>query len=118
MVNNVLGLVYSFGFIFAVIFIALLVHKSGKASSETVRKIIHIGVSNWVFILIHCFDSLAFSLVGPVAFIILNSLFVYSGASKLLGMGARKRDNGLIYFPLSRWCWFSFITGALFRIMT
>ena len=33
--------------------------------------------------------------------IVLNAAFVYSGKAKLLGMGNRKRDNGLIYFPLS-----------------
>ena len=88
--SNVLGLVYSFSFIFAV-----------HLSSETVRKIIHIGVSNWVFILTGCFNTLSFALIGPVTFIILNGVFVYSGAAKLLGMGNRKRDNGLIYFPFS-----------------
>lgn len=99
--SNVLGLVYSFSFIFAVIIIAFLLYRFAHLSSETVRKIIHIGVSNWVFILTGCFNTLSFALIGPVTFIILNGVFVYSGAAKLLGMGNRKRDNGLIYFPFS-----------------
>lgn len=99
--SNVLGLVYSFSFIFAVIIIAFLLYRFAHLSSETVRKIIHIGVSNWVFILTGCFNTLSFALIGPVTFIILNGAFVYSGAAKLLGMGNRKRDNGLIYFPFS-----------------
>lgn len=99
--SNVLGLVYSFSFIFAVIIIAFLLYRFAHLSSETVRKVIHIGVSNWVFILAGCFNTLSFALIGPVTFIILNGAFVYSGAAKLLGMGNRKRDNGLIYFPFS-----------------
>lgn len=99
--SNVLGLVYSFSFIFAVIIIAFLLYRFAHLSSETVRKVIHIGVSNWVFILTGCFNTLSFALIGPVTFIILNGAFVYSGAAKLLGMGNRKRDNGLIYFPFS-----------------
>lgn len=99
--SNVLGLIYSFSFIFAVIIIAFLLYRFAHLSSETVRKVIHIGVSNWVFILTGCFNTLSFALIGPVTFIILNGAFVYSGAAKLLGMGNRKRDNGLIYFPFS-----------------
>lgn len=101
MQDNVLALVYSFAFIIAVIALAFVLYRTIHLSSESVRKIIHIGVSNWVFILVWCFDDVRFAVVGPVAFIILNAVFVHSGAAGLLGMGDRRRDNGLVYFPFS-----------------
>lgn len=101
MQDNVLALVYSFAFIIAVIALAFVLYRTMHLSSESVRKIIHIGVSNWVFILVWCFDDVRFAVVGPVAFIILNAVFVHSGAAGLLGMGDRRRDNGLVYFPFS-----------------
>lgn len=101
MQDNVLALVYSFAFIIAVIALAFVLYRTIYLSSESVRKIIHIGVSNWVFILVWCFDDVRFAVVGPVAFIILNAIFVHSGAAGLLGMGDRRRDNGLVYFPFS-----------------
>lgn len=101
MQDNVLALVYSFAFIIAVIALAFVLYRTMHLSSESVRKIIHIGVSNWVFILVWCFDDVRFAVVGPVAFIILNAIFVHSGAAGLLGMGDRRRDNGLVYFPFS-----------------
>ena len=101
MQDNVLALVYSFAFIIAVIALAFVLYRTMHLSSESVRKIIHVGVSNWVFILVWCFDDVRFAVVGPVAFIILNAVFVHSGAAGLLGMGDRRRDNGLVYFPFS-----------------
>ncbi len=101
MQDNVLALAYSFAFIIAVIALAFVLYRTIHLSSESVRKIIHIGVSNWVFILVWCFDDVRFAVVGPVAFIILNAIFVHSGAAGLLGMGDRRRDNGLVYFPFS-----------------
>lgn len=99
--QNILSLVCSYIFIVAVIAVAFILFRFAHLSKETTRKFIHIGVSNWVFILIYGIDSLPYALTGPVSFMIINAAFVYSGAAKLLGMGDRKRDNGLIYFPFS-----------------
>lgn len=101
MQGNVLALVYSFAFVLAVIAIAFVLYRTLHLSSESVRKLIHIGVSNWVFILVLCFDDVRYALVGPIAFMVINAAFVYSGAARLLGMGDRRRDNGLVYFPFS-----------------
>lgn len=102
MVNpDVQALVLSFLFIAAVVVLSYALYRIFHLSSETVRKLIHIGVSNWVFILVGCFENPMWALVGPIAFIVINAIFVNSGAARLLGMGNRKRDNGLIYFPIS-----------------
>lgn len=98
---NIAGLIWSFAFVLGVIGIAFLIMKFFHPDSESIRKFIHILVSNWVFFLVYMFDDLRFAIIGPVAFIILNTIFVYGGFGKYLGMGDRKRDNGLIYFPVS-----------------
>ena len=98
---NILATIYSFLYILVVIGIAFLLFRFTKIGSEGVRKFIHILVSGWVFILVGMYDSLPWALLGPAVFIVINAVFVYSGFSKYLGMGNRKRDNGLIYYPLS-----------------
>ena len=99
--HDLAALALSFAFILAIVAAAFLLYRYAHLGAEVVRKLIHIGVSNWVFILVFCFSDPRVALAGPAAFIIINAVFVYSGAARFLGMGNRKRDNGLIYFPIS-----------------
>ena len=99
--TNIVGLIYSFAFLWAVILFALFLGKRTSISSETMRKIVHIGVSNWWFIEITFFTTFAFAIVGPVFFIITNSLFTFRNWGKYIGMNDRKRNYGLIYFPVT-----------------
>ncbi|MCR5731513.1 MAG: hypothetical protein K6G51_01025 [Sphaerochaetaceae bacterium] len=99
--GELLGLILSLVFLVAIIALGFLAKLSGRFSPESVRKIIHIGVSNWILISAKYLSTFWVTLLGPILFTLLNTLFVYSGASKVLGMGDRKRDNGLIYFPIS-----------------
>lgn len=99
--ENILATLYSFLYIIFVVGIAFVLFKFTKVGSEVVRKFIHILVSLWVFILTNCYTSFYWSLIGPAAFVVINAVFVNSGYAKYLGMGERKRDNGLVYFPLS-----------------
>ena len=85
--SNLIATIYSFIYILLVIGVAFLLYRFTRIGSEGVRKFIHILVSGWVFILVGMYDSLAWAVVGPVSFIVINALFVYSGFSKYLGMG-------------------------------
>lgn len=98
---NAIGLALSFVFIGVVIGIALLIKRFARISAESVRKFIHIGVSNWWFILLWWFDSLGYALVGPIVFIIANGVAVHTGAADVLGISDRRRNQGLVYFPIS-----------------
>lgn len=98
---NILGLVLSLVFIGVVIGLGLVLSKWERCTPEFVRKFIHIGVSNWWFILIWSTDSLAFALVGPILFIIANGAAVATGAANVLGISDRRRNLGLVYFPIS-----------------
>lgn len=99
--NNILGLIASFLFLGSVIVFALVVKKVSNISSETMRKIVHIGVSNWWFFEIYFFTSLWHSLIGPLAFILVNTLFTFLDWGKAIGLDDRKRNYGLIYFPIT-----------------
>ncbi len=99
--TNLIATLCSYLYIFIVIGIAFVLYRYTRAGSEGVRKFIHIFVSLWVIILVNMYDSLLWALAGPVSFIVANTLFVFSGLSAHLGMGERKRDNGLIYYPIS-----------------
>lgn len=99
--SNIVGLIASFAFLGFVILFAVMLGKRKAVSSETMRKIVHIGVSNWWFIEVSLFTNLAYSLVGPIFFIITNSLFTFLDWGRFIGMHDRKRNYGLIYFPIS-----------------
>jgi phytol kinase len=98
---NMLGLVLSFAFLLVVIGIGFLMSRSDRFTAEFVRKFIHIGVSNWWFILIATFDTLSYALVGPIVFIIANGAAVVTGAADVLGVKDKVRNLGLVYFPIS-----------------
>ena len=99
--SNIVGLVASFAFLGIVIVFAFVLGKKTDISSETMRKIIHIGVSNWWFLEITMFTTLSYALVGPIFFIISNSLFTFLDWGRFIGMNDRKRNYGLIYFPVT-----------------
>jgi phytol kinase len=98
---NILGLLLSFILVILVVGLGFFLSRQEDVSSETVRKIIHIGVSNWWFILIAFFDALSFALIGPILFVITNGVAVLSGFADRLGVSDRGRNFGLIYFPIS-----------------
>lgn len=99
--SNISGLIISFLFLGLIIAVAVLLRRFTRLSSEIVRKFIHIGVSNWWFILLAWMNDVRYAVVGPVVFIILNSILTFGGYGGFLGMDDKKRNYGLIYFPIS-----------------
>ncbi len=99
--SNIIGLLISFPFLALVIAVGIFLKHRFSISSESMRKFVHIGVSNWWFIEVNFFTTLAYALIGPIFFIITNSLFTFLGWGKALGMDDRKRNYGLIYFPIT-----------------
>lgn len=99
--SNIVGIIASFAFLGFVIAFAFILGKKTPISSETMRKIIHIGVSNWWFLELTFFTTLSYALVGPIFFIISNSLFTFLDWGRFVGMNDKKRNYGLIYFPVT-----------------
>jgi phytol kinase len=96
-----LGLTVSFGFIGTIVGVGFLMARDKRIKPEFIRKFIHIGVANWWFLLLWGFDSLAYALVGPVFFILANTAAVFTGTADVLGIRDRRRNYGLIYYPIS-----------------
>lgn len=105
--GDALGVLLSVLLIAACLAIAFLVSRFGKrclgdASSEISRKIVHIGVSNWFFIYYHVFESDLWPILGLGAFALINYILNVSGLlSVLMGQSSRKRNWGLVEYPIS-----------------
>ena len=91
----------SFLYVAALVLIAVFAYKKLTWSGESVRKFIHILASCWIFVPAYKMDDLLSMAIGPILFTLINGLFVFGGHGAALGMGDRKRDNGLVYYPIS-----------------
>ncbi len=99
--TNILGLLISFPVMGLVIAIGILLKRYASISSEAMRKFVHIGVSNWWFIEVIFFTKVEFAVVAPIFFIVVNSMFTFLNWGKAIGLDDRKRNYGLIYFPIT-----------------
>jgi len=98
---NIFGLVISFVFIGVVVAIGFLMAHSKKFSPEVVRKFVHIAVSNWWILLLIFFETMEMAIIGPIVFIGVNAIAVYSKFADKLGVRDWRRNMGLVYFPVS-----------------
>ncbi len=105
--GDALGILLSVLLIGICLVLAFIVSRFGKrrlgdASSEIARKIVHIGVSNWFFIYYHVFESDLWPILGLAAFALINLLLnVTGGLSVMMGQGSKKRNWGLVEYPIS-----------------
>lgn len=99
--SNILGLILSYAFLGLVVAFGIFLKSRFGISSESMRKVVHIGVSNWWFLNLHYFTSIAWAVIGPICFIIVNSLFTLCDWGKHVGLDDRKRNWGLVYFPVT-----------------
>ena len=95
--NNILGIIISFLFIFLIIGISKIFEKYGK---EACRKFIHISLCNWWFIAMAFFDNVIYASIVPACFIIINTI---SYKTKLLKVMERETNEGFgtIYYAIS-----------------
>ncbi len=101
LMNNLIGLGLSYIFVLAVLAGAALLQNIFHLSAQVTRKLIHISVSNWWFILMMWFDSLAFALIGPVSFILLNFISYRFHLLSAMELEDNRSNLGTIYFPIS-----------------
>lgn len=98
--NNIWGLILSFVLVFLIIGIATILEKKKILDDEQSRKFIHIGVSNWWFLVFFFFDNLWLAIIPPIVFIILN----YASYKMNLIKSMERSGNGnlgTVYFPIS-----------------
>lgn len=97
--NDLLLILISFLYILLILGISDLVEKNLKEKSELPRKIVHILLGNWVFIL-PLFRSLAAAMFLPLLFIVVNYI---SARYKLIPSIEREGENtyGTVYYAIS-----------------
>jgi phytol kinase len=96
------GLVVTLAYLFGVlIFAKALMLLFPSLSLEFIRKTIHILVTNWWFIMTHYSTTTWGALFGPTFFIIFNAIATAYDLWRFVGMSDRKRNLGLVYYPLS-----------------
>ncbi|MFP4301853.1 MAG: diacylglycerol/polyprenol kinase family protein [Spirochaetaceae bacterium] len=102
--HNWIGIIFSFAFVFSILGIAQLLAALRIFSPPVTRKFVHIGVSHWWLIAIPFFDSVAFALIGPVAFILLNAFSLKRQLFSAMEMPqepGKPFNLGTVFFPVS-----------------
>ena len=96
------GYVFTYIYIFSILFLIDILKKKFKCSEETSRKLIHILVSlSWI-IMFYCFENTWHLMIPPITFVILNYI---SYKKDLFSMMERKDKSknsfGTVYYPMS-----------------
>jgi len=100
-VKDIIGIVLSFGFVFAVLGVAQLLLSRRVVSAPVSRKIVHIGVSHWWLIAWYFFTRPLPAAVGPVCFIVLNYISYRAHLFRAMEDAVPRKNLGTIYFPIS-----------------
>ncbi len=99
--SNLIGLGVSYVFVGLVLAAAAFLQSRFGISPGVTRKIIHISVSHWWLILMAFFDTLAFAVIGPVSFIIINYLSYRYHLMPAMELEDNRKNLGTVYFPCS-----------------
>jgi dolichol kinase len=100
MSQDLIALIASFVYVFAMIGVAEGLRKWRGYSVDFTRKFIHIAVGMWAYGTVLLFESRAFAIIPPLSFIVINAFSYWQGTFKAMETG-EKGQLGTIYFPLS-----------------
>jgi len=99
MMNNILGIIVSFGYIAILMFVAKYFEKFDREGS---RKFIHILLGNWWLIAMAFFDNLWYAIIPPIAFTAINFASYKLDLIKVMEREERTADGlGTVYFAFS-----------------
>jgi phytol kinase len=100
MSQDIIGLIVSFVYVFAMIGIAEGLRKWRGYSVDFTRKFIHVAVGMWAYGTVLLFERRVFAIIPPLAFVAINAFSYWQGTFKAMETG-EKGELGTIYFPLS-----------------
>jgi len=96
---NILAVIISFAYVFAVIGLAGLLKKVLNLSAEASRKTIHILLCNWVFV-IYLFDNPWMASIAPACFIVIN--FISHKKNLIKSMEREDNDTyGTVFYAVT-----------------
>ena len=96
--NNILGILVSFGFVFLIIILSTLFTRYGIEMS---RKFVHIALCNWWIIAMMFFDNNIYAAIVPFCFIVINYLSLKKNIFKSIERNEGKGDLGTVYYAIS-----------------
>ena len=100
MSQDIIALIVSFVYVFAMIGVAEGLRKWRGYSVDFTRKFIHIAVGMWAYGTVLLFERRTFAIIPPLAFVAINAFSYWQGTFKAMETG-EKGQLGTIYFPLS-----------------
>lgn len=96
--NNLIGVVVSFGFVGVVLGLSLLLT---RFHAEVSRKFVHIAVCHWWFIALAFFDNPLWAAVAPLSFVVVNYLSYRFHLIKSIERQEGKGDLGTVYYAIA-----------------
>ncbi|MCX7656593.1 MAG: DUF92 domain-containing protein [Treponemataceae bacterium] len=99
--QDLIGLVVSFLYVFLFIGLADFLSGRGIVSSKTSRKMVHIGVSHWWLFAMFWMKNPFIASFGPAVFIFINWLSIQINTFRGMNNEGFRRNYGTVYFPIS-----------------
>ncbi len=98
--SDLLALIISYAYVFAVIGIGEGLRRWWGRSTEFTRKVVHVGVGMWAFGTVLLFEHWYFAVIPPLSFVVLNYISYRGEVFKSVETG-EKGNLGTVYFPIS-----------------
>ena len=101
MLGDIGGIAGTIAFVFVVIGIAEVIRRSFSLSSNFTRKVIHVGVGNWIFLWPFAFDHWYAILVPPALFVVLNYVSYRRELFKAMERKEKAGGLGTVYYAIT-----------------
>jgi len=101
LLGDVGGILATIGLVFIVIGIAEAVRRYFSLSSNFTRKVIHVGVGNWIFLWPFAFDHWYAILLPPALFVVLNYVSYRRELFKAMERKEKAGGLGTVYYAIS-----------------
>lgn len=99
--NDLIGILISFIFVFAVIGMSTVLSNKGLLDNEGSRKFIHVSVSNWWIIAMLTFKDPLWASFVPLMFVFINYLSYRKNIFKAMERDGSSKDLGTVYYAIS-----------------
>jgi phytol kinase len=101
LLGDVGGIVATMLFVFITIGFAEFIRRQFAFSPNFTRKIIHVGVGNWIFLWPFAFDNWYAILLPPALFVVLNYVSYRRGLVKAMERKVKAGGLGTVYYAIS-----------------
>jgi phytol kinase len=101
MLGDLGGIMATIVFVFIVIGFAELIRRQFSLSANFTRKVVHVGVGNWIFLWPFAFDNWYAILIPPALFVALNYVSYRRELFKAMERKEKAGGLGTVYYAIS-----------------